>query len=167
MVDATPNTPSSNQSSAPLRGIKPATPDLILFDEESMPIETMTDLIFEDIGGREIINIARNDMLNGVEFLYQPIKNITSLYLQYNPQNILALQKIADSYFRNFPIRLANKIPENGKGTGPNGEIVYLDPNTGDIVVNVINMEPEEQVEIQILSAGSILNDTIYEVNEE
>lgn len=165
MVDPVPNIPSSTTQSNIGKSVKPATPDLILFDDETTPIETMTDLIFEDIGGQEIINIARNDMLNGVEFLYQPIKNITSLYLQYNPQNVLALQKVSESYFRNFPIKLSNKIPT--VGTGPNGEIVYIDPDTGDIVVNVINMESDEQVEIQILNAGSLLNDTIYTVNEE
>ena len=60
---------------------------------------------------------------------------------------------------------LSTKIPE--VGTGPNGEIVYIDQETGDIVVNVINMAAEEQVEIQILNSGDLLNDTIYMVNEE
>lgn len=168
MVEPTPNSPSkyspqiSDNSSSQ---IKPATPDLVLFKDEAMPIELMADLIFEDIGGREIINIARNDMLNGIDLLYTPIKNLTSLYLQYNPQNVLALQKTAENYFKNFPIKLSSKIPE--VGTGPNGEIVYIDPDTGDIVVNVINMATDEQVEIQILNAGDILNGTIYVVNEE
>lgn len=165
MVNATPNVPNNSYSSTASQDIKPATPDIILFDEEMVPIELMTDLIFENIGGQELINITRNDMLSGIDLLYQPIKNVTSLYLQYNPQNILGLQKTSETYFRNFPIKLSTKIPE--VGTGPNGEIVYIDQATGDIVVNVVNMAAEEQVEIQILNSGDILNDTIYMVNEE
>lgn len=165
MVQPVPNTPSNNYVNMSDKDIRTATPDIILFDEESVPVEVMTDLIFEDIGGREVIDIARHDMLSGIDLLYTPIKNLTSLYLQYNPQNILALQKTSDTYFKNFPIKLSTKVPE--VGTGPNGEIVYIDPSTGDIVVNVINMAPDEQVEIQILNTGDILNDTIYTVNEE
>jgi hypothetical protein len=32
--------------------VKTATPDIVLFDESIVPIEVMTDLIFEDIGGQ-------------------------------------------------------------------------------------------------------------------
>lgn len=162
MSQATPEAPkptAGNESPS----IKIATPDLVLFDNASVPIEVMSDLIFENIGGQELINISRNDMVNGQDVVYQPIKNLTSLYLQYNPQNVLALQNTSATYFKNFPIKLENKIPN--VGTGPNGEIVYLEQNTGNIIINVINLEKDEIVEIQILNSGSILDGTIYEVN--
>jgi hypothetical protein len=72
------------------------------------------------------------------------------------------LQNTSATYFKNFPIKLENKIPN--VGTGPNGEIVYLE-ETGNIIINVINLEKDEVVEIQILNSGSILDGTIYEVN--
>lgn len=162
MSQATPEAPrptAGNESPS----IKIATPDLVLFDNASVPIEVMSDLIFENIGGQELINISRNDMVNGQDVVYQPIKNLTSLYLQYNPQNVLALQNTSATYFKNFPIKLENKIPN--VGTGPNGEIVYLEQDTGNIIINVINLEKDEIVEIQILNSGSILDGTIYEVN--
>jgi hypothetical protein len=159
---STPDTPDKVSPSVSA-GVKIATPDLILFDDSSVPTEVMTDLIFENIGGQELISISRNDMVNGQDVIYQPIKNLTSLYLQYNPQNVLALQNTSAAYFKNFPIKFENKIPNIG--TGPNGEIVYIDPNTGDIVINVINLEKDELVEVQILNSGSILSGTIYEVN--
>jgi len=49
-------------------------------------------------------------------------------------------------------------------GTGPNGEIVYIESDTGNVIINVINLANDEQVEVQMLNAGDILNDTIYEV---
>jgi hypothetical protein len=47
-------------------------------------------------------------------------------------------------------------------GTGPNGETVYIDPTTGDLVINVSSLEPDEQVDVEILDSGEILNGTIY-----
>lgn len=162
MAQATPEAPKPTAGSES-PSIKIATPDLVLFDNASVPIEVMSDLIFENIGGQELINISRNDMVNGQDVVYQPIKNLTALYLQYNPQNVLALQNTSATYFKNFPIKLENKIPN--VGTGPNGEIVYLEQETGNIIINVINLDKDEVVEIQILNSGSILDGTIYEVN--
>lgn len=140
--------------------VKVATPDLILFNNEQVPIELMTDLIFENIGSQEIINIARNDILNGTDVLYQPIKNITSLRYQYNPQNILSLQDNSNTYFKNFSIKFEDKVPN--EGNGPSGSPVYLDPDTGNLVIDVVNLNSDEQIEVQIINSGSILDGTIY-----
>ena len=142
--------------------VKPATPEIFL-PEEQVSIELMTDLIFENIGGQELINISRTDLINGQNVIYQPIKNLTSLYFQYNPQNVLSLQNTSEEYFKKFPIKLSSKIPFCGNG--PNCSFVYIDPSTGDLIIEVINMENDEQVEVQLLSGGNTFNDTIYEVN--
>ena len=86
-----------------VKAIKIATPDLIIRDSEVMSIEIMTDLIFEDIGGQELATISRHDLVNGQKVVYAPIKNLTDLYLQYNPNNILRLQQ-SDSYFKSLSI---------------------------------------------------------------
>lgn len=161
MVEANPNSPTIVPSTSS-SGVKIPTTDIILYNDESTPIEVMSDLIFENIGGQEIINIARNDIINGQNVIYQPIKNLTNLYFQYNPQNILALQNISDEYFKKFPIKLESTIPNIG--TGPNGETVYIEESTGNLVINVINLSPDEQVEVEILSNGAIFDDTIYGV---
>ena len=95
--------------------------------------------------------------------IYQPIKNLTSINFQYNPQNILSIQDTSEEYFKKFPIKLENTIPT--VGTGPNGETVYIEASTGNLIVNVINLNKDEQVEIEILNSGSIFSDTIYGVN--
>jgi hypothetical protein len=160
MVDANPNVPTVVPSSSS-SGVKIPTTDIILYNDESTPVEVMSDLIFENIGGQEIINIARNDIINGQTVIYQPIKNLTNINFQYNPQNILALQNTSNEYFKKFPIKLEDKTPN--VGTGPNGEIVYIEASTGNLIINVINLESDEQVEVEILSSGAIFNDTIYE----
>jgi hypothetical protein len=155
--------------------VKIATPDLILSNDEVMQIEIMTDLIFEDIGGYELATISRHDLVNGQNIIYTPIKNLTDLYLQYNPNNVLRLQS-SDSYFKSLSLSIFDHLPVCGTGYTlvgtdpdltkrtkvPNCRSVYIDPITGDLVINFINLKENEQVEVEILTAGNIFDDTIY-----
>lgn len=157
VVSAVPPIPIVSQpvvATPPPPPVKTAPLDTILYNEEAQPIEIMADLIFENIGGQEIINIARTDTVNGQEVVYQPIKNLTQIQQQYNPNNILSIQLTSNKYFQNFPIKLDNKVPE--EGNGPNGAHVYIDPENGDLVIETINTESDEQVEIEIRSSGTI-----------
>jgi hypothetical protein len=138
--------------------VKTATPDIVLFDDSALPIEVITDLIFENIGGQELISITRSDIVNGQKISYQPIKNLSSIQQQYNPNNILGLQQTSDKFFAGFSIKLEDKIPETGNGL--NGENVYFDESTGDLIIEFINLNNDEQIETQIT-----VNGTIYEAN--
>ena len=154
-VPSTPSISSVDISSA----IKPATPDIITFDWEELPVDLMADLIFEDIGGQELINIARNDTVNGQNIIYQPIKNLAYVFSKYNSKNIVPLQDTSDSFFANFSIKLEDYLPI--EGNGPAGKNVYID-NDGNLVVEIINAQPDEQVEIEILNTGELFDGTIY-----
>jgi hypothetical protein len=151
-------TPAVNN--AVTQSIKTATPDIIIFDDERVPIEIMADLIFENIGGQELINIGRSDLINGQSVIYQPIKNLNLIQQQYNPNNIISVQDTSDKYFAGFSIKFDSKIPVVGNGA--NGENVYLDQNTGDIVIELINVLGDEQVEVQTITSG-----TIYKIDFE
>jgi hypothetical protein len=155
---ATPATVAPVVQAPPTPPVKTAPIDTVLFNDDEVPIEVMSDLIFEDIGGHELINIARNDIINGQDISYQPIKNLTSLQQQYNPNNILSVQSTSDKYFSNFAIKLENKTPN--VGNGPFGSNVYIDPLTGNMIVDAINLETDEQIEIEITLSG-----TIYEAD--
>jgi hypothetical protein len=205
-VEPVPNVPEYRSVNSIYQGTKSATPDLILFDDTTLPIEIMTDLLFQNIGGQEIINISRNDIINGQNVRYQLIANTALLSQEYNPKNIFIVPGTLSEYFDNFAIKLSEHIPESGTGPAPyyvgtensNGctgfpvldkyddtvigcyasfkqaqdaidkvlapyrDIVYSDPENGNIVVDVTNMKVNENVEIQILSAGLLESDTIY-----
>ncbi len=172
-ISATANIPKPVSTED--NSVKIATPDLLVFGEEVVAIEIMTDLIFEDIGGHELATISRNDLVNGQTIIYSPIKNLTDLYLQYNPNNVLRLQS-SDSFFNSLALSIPNYIPAYGngytlEGNDPdltkrkkvfNGKSIYIDPISGDLVINLINIKDNEQVEVEILNAGEIFNDTIY-----
>jgi hypothetical protein len=160
-ISATPPSVTNSPTITPATvsaQVKTASIDTVLFNDEEVIPELMEKLYFENIGGHELINIARNDIINGQNISYQPIKNLSSLQQQYNPNNILGLQDTSDKYFSNFAIKLENKIPN--VGNGPNGSNVYLDVLNGSLVVDLINMESDEQVEIEITLSG-----TIYEAD--
>ena len=158
-IKATPPAPILDAPvyTAPPPPIKTATLDIILFDEESVPTDGMFDQIFENIGGQELISITRSDIVNGQKISYQPIKNLSAIQQRYNPNNILSLQQTADKFFAGFSIKLEDKIPEIGNGA--NGENVYLNAS-GDLVIEFININADEQVETLISSSG-----TIYEAD--
>lgn len=159
MVDATPATSSSTNVQDFLSGIKAARPDIIL-DNGIVNEQTQYSLVFEDIASKELINIARNDTVNGQKVAYNPIKNLASLGVKYGPQSLVPISGTSRTYFDNFPIKLERKIPD--VGTGPFGEVVYIDPDTKNLIVNVFNLLDDEFVEVEILSRGEVLNDTIY-----
>jgi hypothetical protein len=157
-LTATPASPQPDPIIVQPVPVKTATPDIVLFDDSALPIEVMTDLIFENIGGQELISITRSDIVNGQKISYQPIKNLSSIQQQYNPNNILGLQQTSDKFFAGFSIKLEDKIP--GIGNGPDGENVYFDETTGDLIIEFVNLNNDEQIETQIT-----VNGTIYEAN--
>jgi LysM repeat protein len=159
----TPSTISATVATPPPPPVKTATLDIILFDDEATTVDTMADLIFENIGGQELINITRSDIVNGQKISYQPIKNLSSIQQRYNPNNILSLQQTADKYFAGFSIKLEDKIPNEGNGA--NGENVYIEEGTGDLIIEFVNINNDEQIEVQITSDGTIYEANLGEIN--
>jgi hypothetical protein len=159
----TPSAVSATIATPPPPPVKTATLDIILFDDEATTVDTMADLIFENIGGQELINISRSDIINGQKISYQPIKNLSSIQQRYNPNNILSLQQTADKYFAGFSIKLEDKIPNEGNGI--NGENVYIEENTGDLIIEFININNDEQIEVQITADGTIYEADLGEIN--
>jgi hypothetical protein len=167
-VGATPDVPDiqTTQGLSSRSAVKVATPDLILFNESAIPVDVMTDLLFEEIGGQEIISIARNDIVNGQEVSYSLIGNLNGLERRYNSKNIFSLPDTIEKYFSNFSIRFETHVPENG--TGPGGQRVYIVQEStstsvrGDLIIDVINMETNERIDVEVLKSGRAFSDTIY-----
>jgi hypothetical protein len=115
-VSATPATPTSIGiafvSSSSTTQVKSATKDIILFDDGAVPVELMADLIFENIGGQELINIARRDTVNGQKISYQPIKNLSSIEQQYTLIILLAFRQPQINTLQTFLLNLTTRFPK-------------------------------------------------------
>ena len=166
MVDPTPQIPDSQINSKKTNGIKVATPDLIVFNEAALPVDALSQLLFESLGAQEIVNISRSDIINGQNVAYSLIGNLDSLRQRYNSENIFSLPDNSKKYFKNFGIRFDVHYPE--KGTGPSDQRAYIVEEEsavakpGDLVIDVTNMETNERVDVEILRSGFSLGDTIY-----
>lgn len=158
MTSATPNVPTSGRK--PIPAVKIATPDIMLNRDLDVPIEAMQQLGFQNLAARELIEVVRNDLVKGQNVNYKPVKNLSRLAFEYSPEKLVALQSSSKAFFDSFPINLNSYIPDTG--TGPAGSTVYVDEETRDIVIDLINLDSDYQVEVQILSSGELFNDTIY-----
>lgn len=124
-------------------GIKQADPDIIVFDEEVDP-EFLVQAFFQEFGGTELINISRYDLINGDDVSYSPIINLSSLRQSFNPNNIIAI-----GAFQENPTKYGIDLFSRG----------VVEPyfnDDGDLVVEIDDVRPDESVEVEIASDGTI-----------
>lgn len=134
--------------------VKSAPIDTVVFNDESFAEEFLIDILFEDVVGQELLTLARGETVNGQEVIYQPIKNLGLLQNIYNPNNILGLTETSASFFASFVINLNEKIPT--KADPNTGKNYYVDPANGDIVIELVSLQSDEQVDFQIATSGTI-----------
>lgn len=158
--NAVPHVPATQYT--PTKNIKAATPDVIEFDSGSLPIDVMTEILFEDVGGQEILSLSRNDIVNGQTILYSPIKNLRRVESKHNPNNLFVVPSTSQAFFSSFAIKLEDKIPDPDDLDTLNRNLVYVDELTGDLVVFVTAMIAGENVEIQVLEEGDAVGDILY-----
>lgn len=164
MADAVPNVPKI-QVKISTANIKVATSNLFILDESGIPVETMTQLIFQDIGGSELASTVRNDSISGGDIQSQAFE-VSSLGAdEYSPLNIISVQGTDDHLFNSFAMELNDHIPQAGNGIG--GSPVYLDnsntsQNYNSIILDLINVLGSDLVEVQFLTFDSLNSDTIY-----
>ena len=103
--------------------------------------------------------VSRNDRINTNKIKYQPIKNIIQVQELNNPFNILPTQQTSDVFFEGFSIDLNSRIPKYP--SGPNSNHIYIDANTGELIIESVNTETYEQIQVELLTES----DTIDGVN--
>lgn len=126
-------------------GVKQADPDIIVFDDEIVSGNFLVERFFEEIGAIELINISRSDIINGDLVNYTPIKNLSALRRQYNPNNIIAIASTAQSAFSRFRIDLLLR--------GINEP--YID-DEGNLVIEVDIVDEDEFIEAEIATSGTM-----------
>jgi hypothetical protein len=154
--------------------VKIATPDLIITGESPETPEGMIDLIFQKIGGHEIISISRSENVNGQNVSYQPIKNIGELSIKYDSKTIIPLPNSSEYYDKAFAINLASKIPSKGIGfSGTEEDLnVYVvvsetEDNSAVLVIESANLATSERLQVEIIKSSDVFNDTIYKVKND
>lgn len=143
-----------------------------LYDVEKgtdlLPESIMEFLLFEQIGGQELITLSRTDMLNGQNVAYQPINNMTDIASQYSPNNIISIPGTMPETFKQYGIVLENYVPSQDP-TDPTDTSPWLNAYIDDIeipteddetqtikalVLEFQNMQPNLSVNIEIMQSG-------------
>lgn len=156
-------------SSAPLdKIVKIPERDVVNYQDENIPAEVLTNLLFENLGANELVKFERHDTIEGTNTTYDIISNLSKIRKEYDPSSLISRQKPDTSFFDIYTIKLESKIPdqkylaENPKilagGQINTTDYVYIRDN-GDLVIELININPDEIIEVEIDSSG-----TIYEV---
>lgn len=126
------------------KSVKQPSPSLIQYSAEGLPQELITDLLYEDVGGSELINIARYDTVDGQDVSYSLVRNLSILNQSFNPNNILAGQIVYSSQLGQYALDLSIKINS-----------VSLDAD-GNLVIDLASIGSDEYVEVEISSNGTI-----------
>lgn len=140
------------------KAVKVATPETYELYPTSPSAVVGAQIFLELLGGNELIEISRHDLINGYGVKNQPIKDAQIIATQFNAFNIIPLQDTLPNYLDNFPIKLEEKLPN----LAADESNVTIDDN-GIITIELINLKPDELVEVEILYQGEILDDTIYD----
>lgn len=150
---------SSSESTSATPEIKAATPDLIQITEEGMSVEVIADLLFEDIGGTEILNIARHDLINGIDIKYQQISNLAKVESTFGGNNLINLQNPIEQIFNKFALKRYQYVPETTDDPSGLDNHVYLDAS-GSLNIELVNLAENMQIEIEFKTAST--TDIIY-----
>lgn len=135
---------------------KNPTRDVVLFSENEVSPQGITNLLFEQIGGIELISMLRRDTVEGQNPYYTLISNLSSIKREFDPTQIISRQRPNQSFFDIYSIDLNVKIPgdiyleQNGIEN-----FFYIDEN-GDFVIELDNMLQDEVIELEIAQSGTI-----------
>lgn len=164
MVDAVANQPEPESKSIRFSDIKVADPQYILSIDPAATIEEMQNTLWQNIGGHEIISLARRDLVDGKNINYNLISDLSKLFAEYNPKTILSIENSSPLYFNAFGIKFEKYLPSID-------DLHKIDPaldnpisvdGYNNITIYVSNIKDSHEVEVQSLTAAELLRDTIY-----
>lgn len=136
--------------------------DVVSLATTDVDAETITNLLFENIGSVELTKFVRHDTVEGVNPYYDIISNLSEVKRRFNPSSLISIQKPDSSNFDIYAIKLQDKIPDDQYLIQNNiTDYVYFDSSNGDLIIEVVNMSESEVVEVQIDTGG-----TIYRIEE-
>jgi hypothetical protein len=150
---------TSSQDSPSIR--IPEKDNVLSLTNNDLEVAEITALVFEKLGAVELTKFTRTDTVEGNNPYYNIISNLSSIKKEFDPTNLISAQKSDTSLYNAFSIKLSNKIPGEAyllEKSLPN--YIFIDED-GNLIIELDNMTPDELVEIEIDTNG-----TIVEVNE-
>jgi hypothetical protein len=140
--------------------------------------EYIQKILFENLSAIELSIVERHDTIEGINQRYSIISNLSEIRKKYDIAGQLTVMDKFKPLTRIFTINIQDKIPQEDyialedltatyQYLDENNEIVsrekgyyYIDTN-GDLVIELIGLERNQEVEVQIDTNG-----TIYKIDK-
>lgn len=126
-------------------GIRQADPDIVLDPEIDTSSDYIVERFFEELGGTELINLSRHDLIDGIDVSYNPIANLSSLRRRFNPNNIIAIDYLSQDEFSRTSIDLLSR-----------GIYEPYFNDDGNLVIEIDIIKSEENIETEISQTGTV-----------
>ena len=153
-----PDPPFLDNLSISTTSIKlPDKDNILSLNNNNIDEATIIAMVFEKLGAVELTKFTRTDTVEGINPYYNIISNLSAIKKEFDPSNLVASQKSDTSLYNAFSIKLSNKIPGDqylaDRGLD---NYIYVDTN-GDLVIELDNITPDELVEVEIDTNGTIV----------
>lgn len=136
--------------------VKAVNKDIINFQRDEVSESSISRLLFEQVGGIELINIVRRDTVEGQNPYYTLISNLSSIKKNFNPTTLISRQRVNETVFDNYTIDLNVKIPDQEYLNRYNLQSFYYIDTNGDLVIELDNLASDERIELEIAENGTI-----------
>ena len=135
--------------------------------------EYIQQVLFENLSAIELSRVERHDTIEGINQRYSIISNLSEIRKKYEATKQLTIMDKFQPLTGIYTINIQDKIPQEDYIIlqDLNAEYQYLDENNlvvsrekgyyyfdsnGDLVIDLINLEKNQQVEILIDTNGTI-----------
>jgi len=132
-----PPPPGQKQTSQ----VKISAVNVVNRNYDATSVEQMERLYFQNVGGTEILSVARHDTVGGEEVVFNNVDNIFELRSQFNPLNILMTTNI-NSLFSEYGVDIGTKIGALDETFSMNAD--------GGIDIQVFNINRDEYLQVQV-----------------
>ncbi len=137
-----PPPPPRGQDQVNYIPVKIPEANIVTWNSNPVDADTLERLYFENVGGTEILAVARHDTVGGEPVATTPIANLESIQLQFNPLNILTSTK-AQQLFNQFSIDIDTHMYDSSNA-------VSLSDDKQWIVIQLDYLNADEYVQIQV-----------------
>lgn len=142
--------------------IKLATDNLLTFKPEIIDAESTANMLFQSIGGVEILEYSRSDMVYDIDnqaLAYQPLSDLSILQSKYSPKSLSGLQDAIGDSLNAYPLDISKYVPL----VPTKSFYVYMEdtissPNLDNLVIEVINItdKTQETVQVEVMNSSEI-----------
>lgn len=181
-LDGQPTNPPMPKTPAPVVVTTPEpaavkTPTRNVTDISSLvpqyDVEEIKKLLFENLSAIELSKIERHDTIEGINQKYSIISNLSEIRTKYDATKQLTIMQKFKPLTDIYTINIQDKIPledyiivqnldstyqyldENNKIVTREKGYYYINTN-GDLIIELINLEKNQQVEVLIDTNGTI-----------